>query len=197
LRAHELSLFHAYFVALSFLLLSFAGRVNAAGTVPSVVTTAASAVATSVIELWETRGGLSTLLVSTADAEELAPQIIQMVDASCPCVIVLATSKPADVSEADSLRSLGCAILWAGNQQEAHDLTVAAAAAALKSTCPVVVMLDGRHTGTGITAVQIGALRLPSPAFTCIHPCHFVPCRSPAVSFRRDCTAFVEDGCGY
>ena len=80
---------------------------NAAGTVPSVVKTAPSAVATSVIELWETRGGLSTVLVSTSDANELAPQILQMVDASCPCVIVLATSKPADVSEVDSIRSLG------------------------------------------------------------------------------------------
>lgn len=58
--------------------------------------------------------------------------------------------------EVESFRSLGCGILWAKTQQEAHDLTVAAASATLASGSPVVVMIDGRHTGLAGTAVQIG-----------------------------------------
>jgi hypothetical protein len=65
--------------------------------VPSVVTIAGSTIATSVIQLWETSGGLSSVLVSTDDADELAPQIIQLVDASCPCVVSAPPSEPPPV----------------------------------------------------------------------------------------------------
>ncbi len=139
------------------------GKANIWGTVPSVVEMQSEGGAAGALHGALQSGALATTFTASQGLLLMIPNMYKIAGELTPCVIHVAARSLAaqglsifgDHSDVMAVRQTGFALLAADSVQEAHDLSLVAQAASLRTRVPFVHFFDGFRTSHELNTVQL------------------------------------------
>src|SRR5690349_10696756 len=142
---------------------SAAGRPNIWGSVPSVVEMQSEGGAAGALHGAVTTGSLGTTFTSSQGLLLMIPNMYKIAGELTPAVIHVAARALAthalsifgDHSDVMAARQTGFAMLCASSVQEAHDFSLIAHAATLRSRVPFLHFFDGFRTSHEINRIRL------------------------------------------
>ena len=138
------------------------GKKNVWGDLPTVVEMQSEAGAIGAVHGAIQTGALATSFTSSQGLLLMIPTLYKMSGQLLPFVLHVAARTVAthalsifgDHSDVMAVRQTGCAMLCAGNVQEAHDFSLIAHVATLKSRLPFIHFFDGFRTSHEINKID-------------------------------------------
>jgi pyruvate-ferredoxin/flavodoxin oxidoreductase len=142
---------------------SAAGRANLWGTVPEVVEMQSEAGAAGALHGATQKGALATTFTASQGLLLMIPNLYKIAGELSPVVVHVAARSLAthalsifgDHSDVMAVRQTGCAMLCASSVQEAHDFSLVAHAATLRSRVPFIHFFDGFRTSHEIGKISV------------------------------------------
>lgn len=137
-------------------------RPNLWGFTPEVIEMQSEAGAAGTLHGALQAGALATSFTSSQGLLLMLPNLYRIAGELTPCVLHIASRAIAthalsifgDHADAMAARTTGCALLFAADPQEAHDLALVAHAATLLARIPFLHIFDGFRTSHELTPIQ-------------------------------------------